>query len=457
MWTAPLTRSFAMASRRALLAAALVACPATALAKADPAPPPAAPAAPVSTTAAVAALASGDMRAFYAHAERPLWITPANTLRPAADDLLRLISTAEYDGLDPEQLRAAELTAAIARARETPTPEALAGAELALSRALTGYVGALLGGPAGSDMLYEHDLLRPIQPTAATVLRTAAEADSLEDYVGQMRWMHPMYAQIRRDLATSPLSASLQLAAESSLSRLRSLPATPWSRHVVIDIPSARLWMYEGDRPVDSMKIVVGKADTQTPQMAGYIRYAVLNPYWYVPAHLVRKTIAPNVLNQGLRYLRTRGYEVLSDWTDEAEVIDPATIDWRAAQRGDIEVVVRQKPSATNAMGSVKYEFPNPQGIYLHDTPDKQLMLEDARQFSNGCVRLEDAARFGRWLLGGVMPAPSGSPEERVDLPEPVPIYITYMTVRDNGAQLALGSDPYGLDGVGGTALVSAH
>jgi murein L,D-transpeptidase YcbB/YkuD len=177
-----------------------------------------------------------------------------------------------------------------------------------------------------------------------------------------------------------------------------------------------------------------------------------------VPENLVRKTIAPNVLNLGVRYLRTRGYEVRDGWEDDAERLDPAAVDWRAVVRGEREVVVRQNPSATNAMGSIKFEFPNPEGIYLHDTPDKKLLLEDARQFSNGCVRLEDAQRLGRWLLGGAIPAAGDDPEQRIDLRDPVPIYITYLTVRTEGGQLALGTDPYGRDDIAGpSALARVH
>jgi murein L,D-transpeptidase YcbB/YkuD len=204
------------------------------------------------------------------------------------------------------------------------------------------------------------------------------------------------------------------------------------------------------------MRIVVGKPDTPTPLMAGYIRQAVLNPYWNVPEHLVRQTIAAGVLSQGIGYLRTRGYEVLADWSDDPERLDPAKIDWRAVARGEREVRVRQNPGATNAMGAVKYEFPNPQGIYLHDTPDKKLLLEDARQFSNGCIRLEDAERLGRWLLGGALPS-AANPETRVDLRQPVPIYITYLTVQPDGDRLALGADPYGLDGTARSGLARAR
>lgn len=409
-----------------------------------------------SLTAAVAEKASGDLRAFYAHRATPLWVTPEGSLRPAARELLQLIETADYDGLDPASLQANKLEAALQGAQADPSPAALAAAELALSAALGSYVEAMLALPSGAGVIYEHDVLRPVAPTAPTVLQAAADAPSLEEYVTGMRWMHPLYAQIRRNLTGSVDDPSLVLAARASLQRVRAIPAPPWSRHVVIDAASARLWMYEGDRVVDSMRVVVGKADLPTPMMAGYLRQAVLNPYWNVPEHLVRQTIAAGVLRQGTRYLRVRGYEVLADWSDDPAPLDPAQVDWRAVAAGRQELRVRQKPGPLNAMGDVKFEFPNPEGIYLHDTPDKDLLLADARQFSNGCVRLEDAERLGRWLLGGAMPGATG-PETRVDLRQPVPIYITYLTVQSDGDGLALGSDPYGRDGAASAALARAH
>jgi murein L,D-transpeptidase YcbB/YkuD len=430
---------------RFLLAAGLLAA----------APLPVIAAASGSLTAAVAEKASGDLRAFYAHRETPLWVTPEGSLRPAAGELLRLIQTADYDGLDPAELQASKLEAALRSAQGDRSPAALASAELTLSAALARYVEAMLAQPAGAGVIYEHDVLRPVRPNGPTVLQAAADAPSLEEYVTGMRWMHPLYAQIRRNL-TGPVDPSLRDAARASLERVRAIPAPPWSRHVVIDAASARLWMYEGGRVVDSMRVVVGKPDMPTPMMAGYLRQAVLNPYWNVPEHLVRQTIAAGVLGQGTRYLRVRGYEVLADWSDNPAPLDPTQVDWRAVAAGRQELRVRQKPGPTNAMGDVKFEFPNPEGIYLHDTPDKNLLLEEARQFSNGCVRLEDAERLGRWLLGGAMPGAT-SPEARVDLRQPVPIYITYLTVQSDGDRLALGPDPYGRDRAARAALARAH
>jgi murein L,D-transpeptidase YcbB/YkuD len=294
-------------------------------------------------------------------------------------------------------------------------------------------------------MIYEHEVMRPVLLNGYTILEQAAGAPSLRNYVANFEWMHPLYAPMRRALATGSFGPGERAALTANLERVRGIPRPRGPRHVIVDAASARLWMYEGDRVVDSMKVVVGTAETPTPILAGYIRTAVFNPYWNVPPELLRRTIAPRARSMGLAYLKRGGYQIVSSWEPDAEVVDPAGIDWRSVESGETEVIVRQLPRATNAMGKMKFELPNPQGIYLHDTPDLHLMEKDARQFSNGCIRLEDAERFGTWLMGGPLPSVPHAPEQRLDLAEPVPIYITYLTVHLEGGQLALGADPYGL------------
>lgn len=97
-------------------------------------------------------------------------------------------------------------------------------------------------------------------------------------------------------------------------------------------------------------------------------------------------------------------------------------------------------------MGDIKFMLPNHYGIYLHDTPAKDLFAQDARQLSNGCVRLEDARRLARWVFGEMPAATSPDAEQRVDLKEPIPVYITYMTAGLDGGQLAFRGDAYGRD-----------
>lgn len=233
---------------------------------------------------------------------------------------------------------------------------------------------------------------------------------------------------------------------EANLERARALPADPGRRYILVDIAAARLWMYEDGRAVDSMRVIVGKPTEQTPMMAAFVRYAVLNPYWNVPPDLVQRRIAPNVLDQGLPYLRERGYEILSGWSDEAELLDPAEIDWSAVADGERQLRVRQRPGAGNVMGDVKFMMSDELGIYLHDTPDRALFDADDRRLSSGCVRLEDAQRLSRWLFGRAVAPRSGAPEQRVDLPEPVPVYITYLTAAPSEQGIVFREDVYGRD-----------
>jgi murein L,D-transpeptidase YcbB/YkuD len=197
-------------------------------------------------------------------------------------------------------------------------------------------------------------------------------------------------------------------------------------RYVLVDAASARLYMIEDGHVRDSMRVIVGKPETPTPQLKSVINYETLNPYWHVTADLTRSLIAANVLKQGDAYLTDRGYEVLSGWGPDAQVLSPDSVDWKAVAAGNLKVYVRQRPGPANSLGHFKFDLPNGDGIYLHDTPKKELFAQEARNLSHGCVRLEDAQRLARWLLGKDPPAVS-APEENILLPRPVPIMISYL------------------------------
>lgn len=231
-----------------------------------------------------------------------------------------------------------------------------------------------------------------------------------------------------------------------NLQRARALPG-PATRHIVVDAAAARLLMYENGKAIDSMRVVVGKTSDPTPMMAGLIRYVVLDPYWNLPPDLVRRRLAPRVL-AGAPFA-AMGYEAFSGWDDDARPLDSSEIDWEAVAAGKEELRVRQRPGKSNAMGRMKFMFPNDQGIYLHDTPDRGLFGQTERRFSAGCVRVEDAARLADWLFEGNPPAPGGTPDQQVYLPAPVPVYITYLTVTagpGKDARLAFLPDTYGRD-----------
>jgi L,D-transpeptidase YcbB len=233
-----------------------------------------------------------------------------------------------------------------------------------------------------------------------------------------------------------------------NMERAKRLPAPEEQRkYALVDSGGARLSLWENGRMVDSMKVVVGKAETATPMMAAYIRYASVNPYWNVPPELIRSLVAPRVVAQGISYLTEREYQVLSDFSDNPRVVDPNTIDWRAVVDGRKEIRLRRLPSPANSMGMMKFMLPNYFGIYLHDSPEKAHFTNNELWISNGCVRVEDYKRFASWLFNG--PVPRGSNpkvEEEVNLPQPVPVYMTYLTVQSTSDGVRFLADPYGRD-----------
>ena len=406
-------------------------------------------AAPLATTPAaaapVAAVPGSGMAVtdFYnARRGQPLWLAPQSG--NAARALLDLLKNAEADGLSPDRYGTVALEGALAQAASGKR-KAVGRADAMLSQAFAAYVMDLKRQP-NLGILYVDGQLRPVTPTARAILEQAAAAPSLAGYVATMGWMNPIYGQLRQALverryATDQERELLQLNVE----RAKALPAGK-GRFVMVNAAEQRLYMWDGRRAVDSMRVVVGKPKNPTPLMAAYIRFAALNPYWFVPPDLASERIAPRVLKQGLKYLDELGYEVMSDWTKAAAIVDPKTVDWKGVAAGKVDVMIRQKPGPHNSMGRVKFMFPNEAGVYLHDNPERELFEQAARLYSGGCVRLEDAWRLSRWLFDRELTWEGAGAEQPVLLTPPVPVYITYLTAMPNGSSIAYFDDVYGRD-----------
>jgi len=390
-------------------------------------------------------MAGGRIKSFYqARGYWPLWVRNGAVI-PEARIFIDDLASADLDGLDPDDYDVEKLDHALDRAQDG-SAESLARAELELSEAFAGYVGDAKRAP-GIRVTWLDSELSPKRQRDDEVLRAAAAAPSFPAYVKAMGWMNPLYVQLRAGLAKHIArdgSEESEMITRLNLDRARLLPG-PWIRHVVVDAASSRLWYYGDGKAQGTMRVVTGAPESQTPMLAGMVRYAILNPYWNVPSDLVSKRLAPKML-KGASLTNLR-YEALSSWGADARKLDPKAIDWRAVASGSQELRIRQLPGGANAMGRVKFMFPNDLGIYLHDTPDKKLMAKSARHLSNGCVRLEDAPRLGRWLFGRPLAATSRAPEQDVPLPHPVPVYLTYLTAVPTTTGITILNDPYGRDG----------
>jgi murein L,D-transpeptidase YcbB/YkuD len=371
-----------------------------------------------------------------------------------------------------------ELAAAVAAAR-TGDPRALARADLLLTRAFVGEVRERRRPPERGRMRYIDAGLAPQPASERDTLYALAAAPSLAGHVRSTLRRNPAYDGLQRGLAAYRARWSrlpqLQLSAGradllrrrlgsidlrefqgvhglrvtgradgatiaalnrgaayyerlilANIERARAIPAAPGGRYVLVDTGSARLFMVEDGQIRDSMRVIVGKRDMPTPEMAGLIRYAALNPYWNLPPDLIRKRARAALRNPGA--IAAERLQVLSDWSPQARVLQPRQVNWASVAAGRTFVNLRQLPGPQNMMGRVKFMLPNDLGVYLHDTPLRDLFAGADRRQSSGCIRLEDAQRLGRWLFQGEMPRATGAAEQQADLPEPVPVYITYLT-----------------------------
>ena len=365
------------------------------------------------------------------------------TADPATAQLIGILKRAPFDGLASGPQLAAQVEAALAQA-QSGKAEDISAAERVLSTAWVEYVQRIKQTTPG--MAYAYPVLQPQGSRADQILLTAAAAPSLGGYLTMASNVNPIYAQLR-DTAWAQAQATGNFTPDprllANLDRVRSLPAT--GRFVVVDSGTQMLTMFENGRPVDSMKIVVGKTEYPTPMIASVIYYIVYNPYWNAPDHLVRK-IAQNYLTMGDKYLKSRGYQVMKDWSAASAVVSADQVDWKAVAAGKEQIRIRQKPQDDNSMGDLKFPFPNKLDIFLHDTPHKEYFARANRNLSNGCVRLEDARRFGRWLLGTEPTPPGTDAEIQVQLPRGVPVYLTYTTAQVRDGKLAYIPDPYGWD-----------
>ncbi len=390
--------------------------------------------------------ADGRLKAFYSARQfKPLWAKNGRIGREP-DVFLSYLSTAELDGLDAGDYQPEKLRALLSKARNG-SPDAVARAELALSKQFARYADDMRR-PRNDEMRWLDKSLRPKRRKADVVLRAAAFPPSFADYIANMGWMSPHYLKQRRLVkiardrgADGTTLARLRLNQE----RARILPGA-WTMHIVVDAASGRLWYYQAGREKGSMKVVVGKPETPTPMLAGMMQYAILNPYWNIPTDLTQTMIAPKVLAG--RSLASMNMEALSDWSASPAKLDARAIDWRAVASGAQTMRIRELPGKANSMGRAKFMFPNDDGIYLHDTPQRDLLAKPDRHFSNGCVRLEDAAGLGQWLLGRSIISKGKQPEQPVPLRVPIPVYLTYLTASEGKNGVVFADDVYGRDRV---------
>jgi murein L,D-transpeptidase YcbB/YkuD len=245
---------------------------------------------------------------------------------------------------------------------------------------------------------------------------------------------------------------------ELALERLRWLPHLGNRRFVAVNIPMFRLWAWDSIPPdgasLFSMGVIVGRAlDTQTPVFVEELRHLIFRPYWNIPPSILRNEILP-ALDLNPKYLEQQDMEIVSGPGDDARPV-PATAE-NIARLREGGLRLRQRPGPRNALGLVKFVFPNDENIYMHATPAPQLFSRSRRDFSHGCIRLEDPVALAEWALKGqpewtrdrILTAMQGNQPMDVELAEPIQVILFYITavVMPEDGTVHFAQDIYGHD-----------
>ena len=232
-----------------------------------------------------------------------------------------------------------------------------------------------------------------------------------------------------------------------NMERWRWLPSDADSRRIFVNIPEYRLEVQDAGQVPISMRVIVGRKTTQTPAFSGEMTYLVLAPFWNVPADIAEKETLPSAMQDPAFFRRTK-MEVVDE---RGRPVDPDDVDFSDTRAYRF----RQRPGSSNALGLVKFMFPNPFNVYLHDTPADALFSREARALSHGCVRVEKPEALADYLLEDhpewtpdrIREAMHAEQQTTVRLRERIPVYIAYLTARvSSDGQMMFFQDVYGKD-----------
>lgn len=232
----------------------------------------------------------------------------------------------------------------------------------------------------------------------------------------------------------------------ASMEMWRWMPRDLGRDYVIVNVPEFMVRIMRSGRVAHEARVVVGKPGNPTPIFSDEMDHLVVNPYWNVPESIKTKEFLPEIQADPVNFFARHGYEVL--W--EGQPIDPASVIWD--ENAVRAVHIRQVPGEANALGNIKFMFPNQHAVYMHDTPSRKLFQRDYRAYSHGCVRVDDPLAFAAevlrdeplWTVDKVQ-AMFGGQEKRLDLTEHLPVHIGYFTAWvDDAGTLQLRDDLYG-------------
>ena len=403
------------------------------------------------TRAEMAELTQLD-RYYASRTYQPLFIDNTG-LTKRGQGLVKRLGLAADDGLDVPQ----NLLSLVKTLTKTE-----AGLELALARAAVSYARDARGARIEPSRLSKSLTPKLDIPDAEQVLRSLQSNPDNDAALQAFNPQHTGYLALRsklqewRDSTASLPDHLANRKGEPAVSypldtaeflinmeRWRWLPAEPGQTRIEVNIPEYTLRLYENGQLKHTGRVVVGKPNTQTPLFSSVMDHVVINPSWGVPASILKNEFLPK-LAADPDYAQRQGYQVIRN-TDERII------------------GIRQPPGERNALGFIKFMFPNEHAVYLHDTPQRSLFARSERAFSHGCVRVDQPFALANVVLSGMgydeskLKALIGKGEKTITLQSRLPVHLTYFTLRvDEHGQIQRFADIYGHDQKVRTALLTS-
>jgi len=233
-----------------------------------------------------------------------------------------------------------------------------------------------------------------------------------------------------------------------NIERLRWLPRDFGKRHILVNQAAFELKLFENDELLHRARVIVGKNKHQTPAFSDVMEFVVLNPYWNVPESIATKEMLPHLLVDPY-YLDDKGFEVIG----RSGRVPSGSVDWETYEGQKLPFTIRQPPGTGNALGIVKFLFPNRHNVYMHDTPTKHLFDQPVRTFSHGCVRVQNADQFADiileregWTPQTIRDAIGTGENRRIVLKNKIAVHIAYFTAWTDGDEPTYYADMYGRD-----------
>lgn len=385
-------------------------------------------------------------RAFYEKRQYlPAWID-GDRPTPQLKDLIRQLHDSEQHGLEPARYRVGEFEQVIIPVERVPELDAK------MTYAYLRYAADLLGWSSSPQQVDPNWLDDPKQDDLAGRLEEAVDSSRVRQTLEELAPTHPQYKGLQSALASERVHSTGHLEQIlMNLERWRWAPRDLGDRYILVNVPAYQLQVMEGEKPALAMRVIVGRPQTRTPLFSDEMTYVVFSPYWNIPSSILRHETLPQVAKDP-DYLARNNIEVVG--TSGGEVIDPEGIDWSDASEMK-GLRLRQVPGDGNALGLVKFVFPNPFDVYLHDTPSRGFFLRAQRALSHGCIRVENPLALAEYLLGDqtqwtgerISAAMHAGTEQAVTLKKKLPVHIGYWTawVEPDGS-VTYTADPYGFD-----------